>query len=107
MTLSTEQRTSKNGGTNKQVFTFDDIDKYTRIYWKGQPGWVLDKGPHVQPAVKDARHLYIEFEDEQSGKQDSRMFHEKIVNKYLREKRLLWVDFGDRLFPVEQHDATT
>lgn len=79
-----------------QQYTFDDIELYAHVVLKGDHGWVLDKGDHVAPEIKHWRHLYIEFND---NDRDSTNLNEKLVNKYLREKEVLWVDFDNMLFP--------
>lgn len=78
------------------LFTFEDIEPYTFIRWRGRPAWVLDKGGHIMQKT-DARHIHIEYVNRDSGRSDTNI-HENIVNRALSTGNgKLWVDFGNRL----------
>lgn len=74
-----------------QPFGFDDVPMYCRVYYMGRLGWIIEKGEDVR---KDAsgRHVKIQYKEEYAGRKHSNV-HEKLVNKFLRKKEKLWVDF--------------
>lgn len=78
----------------REPYTFSDIKKYTRVYYFGNPGWVIDKGEHVGKTKESA--ILIEID---SGLNNSDIHEITItqgrVNRYLREQRQFWVDFGE------------
>lgn len=77
-----------------EPYTFDDIEPYTYVVLRGRPGWVLDKGDHVVDTVENAEHVYIEFADDNDNGDDSSIrLHERFVNKYLKNRETLWVDW--------------
>lgn len=84
----------KNYQKPEGVLTFDDVNLYTKCEYKGERGWIMDKGDHLIPEV-DSRHLNIEFEADI----ESAMVHERLVNRRLAEGRELWVDFDHKLTP--------
>jgi len=81
----------------QQPLGFDDIKKYTRCYYRGLNGFVIDKGRHLSDA--DGRHLQLELDEPVSDNYDSPIIKENLVNKYLTEKRVLWIDWNDNLTP--------
>lgn len=76
------------------LLTFEDVNLYTKCEYKGERGWIIDKGEHLIPEV-DSRHLRIEFEFDM----EPAMVHERLVNRRLKEGRELWVDFDHKLTP--------
>lgn len=86
---------TKGDTPDDQLFTFEDIEKYTFVRVNGDPGYVIDKGSHLEDAI-NARHVLIEFLDED---RDSFTIHEKLVNERLYKKRKLWVDWTGGLNP--------
>lgn len=90
------QHVHNNHDTEEQLFDFDDIELYTRVYWRGRPGWILDKGYHVSDGDPDARHILVQYEGNYDGRREANI-HENIVNKYLADGRKLWVDFDEHL----------
>lgn len=95
---SGNQTTNKDGTTDDQQYTFEDIKRYTRCEWLGNFGWIMDKGDHLHPSVPTTEHLYIEYKNE-NGERDNVKLRKELVNKYLRNREKLWVDFGDVLYP--------
>lgn len=81
-----------------QLYSFEDIQVYTRCEWLGNLGWVMDKGEHLCPAVPNAEHLYIEYKNE-NGERDTVNVRKELVNKFLKMRNKLWVDFNDHLYP--------
>lgn len=83
-----------------QPFTFEDIEPYTRVEWRGRRGWVLDKGAHLLDGV-DARHLLIEYDEDVDTDRSEGRIHERVVNRSLHDgggsPKELWVDWGNRL----------
>jgi hypothetical protein len=88
------------GAEEGQLYTFDDIPKYCRVYYMGRLGWVVQKGYNVRDNNGD-RHIKIQYKEKHAGKKYSKV-HEKLVNKFLRKQKRLWVDF-DKQFE-EYHD---
>lgn len=88
----------------EQVLGYDDLEPYTRVKLDGREGWVLDKGPHVIGEVEEHEHIYIEFTTSERGKDSFRRMHENLVDKYLRERKKLWVDWDNRLANLEDLD---
>lgn len=89
-------------------FTFEDIEPYTFIRWRGRPAWVIDKGDHLLPKT-NAEHLYIEYDDDDESMKPDTHIHENIVRRELssdKSERRLWVDFGRRLFSEGEQNAT-
>lgn len=84
-------------GELDQLFTYDDVEPYTHVRLRGRPGWVLDKGAHVSTTAGE--HLYIEYEDvpKYSNKREAYL-HRNLVNKHLRQRDTLWVDFRNKMF---------
>lgn len=80
-----------------QVYTYEDVPKYCRVYYRGTPGFVIDKGDHMKDG--DARHIQVEFDEPigNANSTDTRLIHENVVNKYLYQKKTLWIDFEHRL----------
>lgn len=83
-----------------QLYSFDDIEKYTYVRLRGDEGFVVDKGDHIMPTM-DARHLQVEIYNDNSGSsyREKQNVHEKLVNKFLYENKNLWVDWTGRLGP--------
>lgn len=86
-----------------QLYTYDDIEKYTYVIVNGVQGYVLDKGQHLVKAV-DARHMLVERHN-QDHKDDELRLHEKLVNRYLYEQDRLWVDWDGQLGPHANDDV--
>lgn len=74
-----------------QILGYEDVEKYTFASYLGRAGWVLDKGDHISKA--DGRHLLVEFDGDE-GQLDEIPIHENLVDKYLRQKNTLWIDFS-------------
>lgn len=77
------------------IKTFDDIEKYTYVRYRGKPGWILDKGTHLSQTK--GSHIQIQMEEPIHPNSDKMecVVVERLVNKYLREKKTLWVDWTD------------
>lgn len=88
---------TNSSSTPNQLFTYEDVKPYTYVRLRGRPGWVLDKGSHVSSS--EGEHLYIEYEDvpKNSHKREAYL-HKNLVNKHLRQKDTLWVDFRSKMF---------
>lgn len=78
-----------------QIYTFEDIEKYTYVLLDGNPAHVIDKGKHIHDAV-NARHMLIEPLDED---REPVILHERLVNERLYKRRRLWVDWENRISP--------
>lgn len=84
------------GAEEGQLYTFEDVPLYARVYYMGRLGWVTEKGHGVRQG--SGKHIRIQYKETHAGRKESRL-HEKLVNKFLRKKKRLWVDF-DRQFEV-------
>jgi len=73
----------------KQLYDYDDIERYTYCRYKGRPGWIMDKGDHISETT--GNHIYIEFQD--GGAQSTLNLRQNLVDRYLRNRNNLWVDF--------------
>lgn len=80
------------GAEPDQLYTFDDIPLYARVYYMGRLGWVIKKGEDIVNTVSDSRHLKIQYKEKHANRKHSHV-HEKLVNKFLRKQERLWVDF--------------
>lgn len=83
-----------------QLFTFDDIERYETVVYNGDLGYVFEKGSDV--SVANGEHLKIEFVETDNRATDDMVIRRNLVNKYLREQRQLWVDFGHNLNLFEE-----
>jgi len=92
-----------NPDTSKMPLTFDDIECGCLASLNGRQAIVIAKGEHVSHK-RDGRHVQIQFIDEENEKefQAKPKLRENIVNRYLKEKRRLWIDFDHRLNPYEE-----
>ena len=86
----------------EQPYGFDDVPLYSLVKLRGDRGYVLDKGDHI--ASTKGRHLLISFEDETARKRNAQL-HERLVNKYLHEKRNLFVDFTGEMIAATDVDT--
>lgn len=86
-----ESESVPEGAEPGQVYTFDDVPMYCRVYYMGRLGWVVGKGDDVRED-SSGRHIKIQYKEEYAGRKVSRV-HEKLVNKFLRKREKLWVDF--------------
>lgn len=82
------------GEKEGQLYTFDDVPKYRRVYYMGRLGWVVQKG-HTVREGSDGRHIKIQYKEKHANRKYSKI-HEKLVNRFLRNKKRLWVDFDGR-----------
>lgn len=80
---------------DESLFTFDDIPENAHVYFRGISGWVTKMGDDVAPQV-NARHIEISLQESIGGRDTIRL-HERLVNKYLHEKRRLWVNLGNHM----------
>lgn len=85
-----------------QLYTYEDIEKYSYVILNGKPGYVIDKGDHIVGSMDGIGHLLIEPYD---GDGRDRKVHEKLVNRYLYEKHRLWVDWRGDLGPHTSDDV--
>jgi hypothetical protein len=74
--------------------TFDDIERYQYIVFRGDPGYVLEKGEHILPASSGS-HLQIEIFGEREEGTKTIPLHERIVKRYLNQREKLFVDWDD------------
>lgn len=82
----------------KETLGYEDVEKYTWCRFRGRYGWVMDKGDHVSDKAV-GRHILIDYEDDEEP--STARLHENLVNKYLRDQKWLWVDFGEKLCPYK------
>lgn len=75
-----------------ELFTFEDIEEYDYVRYKGQQGYVLDKGEHLVPDV-DASHIHIQLDTGAAVN-----VHEDLVTRRLAENSAeLWCDFNNHV----------
>lgn len=91
-----------NGVHPEQEMTFDDIPKYSMVKLRGYTAYVIDKGEHI--GANEGQYMLLSYESENAPRSRTKL-HERVINKYLHEKRNLFVDFtGDM---VASHDVST
>jgi hypothetical protein len=93
-TDNTGREVGLRGATESQVFTFNDVEVGTRVLLRGKPGVVVDKGNLVESG-QVGHHIKIQYYS--GGGEQTRRVHEAMVNKYIRKKKELWIDFGNRV----------
>jgi hypothetical protein len=82
---------------NPRPFSFDDIEKYTRCSYRGVNGYIIDKGEHLSST--EGKHIQIELDRPIHSSHTTPVLKSNLVNKYLDKKRVLWIDWNDRLTP--------
>jgi len=93
-----------NGEHPDQVMTFDDVELYSHVNLRGDPGFILDKGSHIVP--REGRHLLISFTEGADRSSMETKLHERVVNKYLHECKHLFVDFQN-ILPLNKNTEYT
>lgn len=79
----------------EQPYTFDDIEVGMRGKYSGDRVWVVAKGENVSKKDTDTRHIKVAG----GGDDKPRLIHEATVNRYLRKKNRLWIDWTDSMAP--------
>lgn len=80
--------------TEPGLFGYEDIEPPAKCILRGHSGVIGDKGEYILENTK-GRHIHVFYTSDEKAGEDA-MVHENLVNKYLKEKRKLWVDFhGD------------
>lgn len=74
-------------------YSYSDVEPYTYCYFRGRPGWILDKGGHIQEGL-NAGHILIQYDDDDGGEM---IIHENLVTQKLQDGRELWIDFDQHL----------
>lgn len=94
MTTTTANGT-KHSDPRDQVLSYDDVEKYTYCHYQGIPGWVIDKGSHLSSAR--GNHLLVELDEPISETTNRKevLLHERVVSRYLRLKKKLWIDWTE------------
>jgi hypothetical protein len=82
------------------VLTFDDVPQYAYVRHRGRKAYVTAKGPKVRTDT-DGRHLQLQYMDGGADGSPHQELHENLVEKYLEEKKHLWVDFTHSFRPNE------
>jgi hypothetical protein len=100
--MATETQTGETNSRDDQLYTFEDIPMYARVYYLGRTGWVVGKGGDVSD-MSDGDHIKIQYDEEYAGRKASKL-HKKLVNSALAKQERLWVDFGFRLDDIEPTD---
>lgn len=78
-----------------QLYTYDDVERYSRVVYRGNEAYVIEKGDDVV-SESDNRHIKIRYKDRPHNR-DTRTIMERHVNKYLAQQRILWVDWNEKL----------
>lgn len=81
------------------VMTFEDVEPYQFVVYRDCGGYILDKGDHVLPHVAD-EYVSIDFIDTGPAGNSQTNLSKTLVNKYLRKKEKLFVDFGHHIEPA-------
>lgn len=100
--MATETRTASVSRTDSSdsVYSFEDIERYAYVIHTGRPAYVVAKGEDVCPNVR-GRHIKLEFADGTPMLQtDTIEIRENLVNRYLRDKRMMFVDFNGYVEPM-------
>lgn len=90
-----------NDDGDDQLFTFRDVPKYAYVVFRGHPGYVTQKGRNVHPYATGL-HMKIQYVNGGPGGRNSSKLAKSLVNKYLREKHSLWVDFAEDMHPYSE-----
>jgi hypothetical protein len=77
-----------------QTYTFEDVESGMLCFFKGREAIIGQKGAEIVPSTR-GRHLVLYYTDDNGT--DERRIHEALVNKYLYQKKKLWVDFEHRM----------
>lgn len=88
-----------NDDESEQLFTYDDIPLYARVYHNGKLGWVTMKGEDALDRAS-GNHIRIQYKHKFANRKRSHL-HEKVVNTFLEKQETLWVDFDYKFTSYE------
>lgn len=78
---------------DEPLYTFDDIELYMPVIYRGVPGYVVDKGDVLSGVNKRMLRLSLNKRPP-GGEGTDYILAEQTVNEHLRRKKTLWADFG-------------
>jgi hypothetical protein len=76
-----------------EPYTFDDLQEHQMVRYRGHIGWVKE----YQPKRKGGQSPYIKIKLPNSDKKRDPKMVKSAVNKYLKDRRVLWVDWNHHL----------
>lgn len=75
------------------LYTYEDIELYAPIKYRGVPGYVVDKGQNIIPQTPRKMIRVSLDRPPEGGEGTDYIMGRDTVNNHLERQSVLWVDF--------------